>query len=147
MEADFIWQNCNNTKESSRPYIEQMAFTLTKDDDKNLITATYEANTSYQDRIDLLHMLARILGSQPKMNVLINTAEARTNMSDAEQLEYGKLLAENAHYFQYNRTAIVKNSKNPHPYILAEAYSNGFKNFVEFENAIEAIAWLNGEIR
>ena len=92
-------------------------------------------------------MLTKILESQPKMNVLINTADARTNMSDTEQLEYGKLLAKNVHYFQYNRTAIVKNSMNPHPYILAEAYSGGFNNFVEFDNAIEAIAWLNGEIK
>lgn len=124
-----------------------MAFTLIQDDDNNLITATYEINTSYQDRINLLHMLTRILENQPQMNVLVNTADAKTNMSDIEQLEYGKLLAENAHYFQYNRTAIVKKNINPHPYILAGAYSDGFKNFVEFDNANEAIAWLNGEIR
>ena len=85
-----------------------MAFTLIKDDDNSLITVTYATDTSYQDRVDLLYMLVKILENQPKLNVLVNTADAITNMSDTEQMEYGKLLAENAHYFQYNRTAIVK---------------------------------------
>jgi len=67
-------------------------------------------------------------------------------MSDTEQMEYGKLLAENAHYFQYNRTAIVKKNINPHPYILTGAYIEGFKNFVEFDHINQAIAWINGEI-
>ena len=123
-----------------------MAFTLVKDDDNNLITVTYKTNTSYQDRIDLLHMLVKILEKQPKMNVLIDTADAKTKMSDVEQLEYGKLLAENTHYFQYNRTAIVKTNMNPHPYILVGAYIDGFSNFVEFDYINEAISWINGEI-
>lgn len=123
-----------------------MAYTLTKNNDRNLITVTYETNTSYQDRIDLLNILIQILENQPKVNVLIDTAGAKSNMSNTEQLEYGKLLAENAHYFQQNRTAIVKKNVNPHPYILAEAYTEGFKNFVEFDNTSDAIAWINGEI-
>jgi hypothetical protein len=124
-----------------------MAFVLSKDDDNNLITVTYEANTSYQDRVDLLHMLVKILENRQEMNVLINTASAKNNMSSNEQLEYGKLLAKSANYFQHNRTAIVKSNINPHPYILPAAYGNGFENYVEFDQMNEAIAWLNGEIR
>jgi short-subunit dehydrogenase involved in D-alanine esterification of teichoic acids len=124
-----------------------MAFTLIKDDDENLITVTYEVNTSYQDRIDLLYLLIKILENQPRINILINTAGAIVNMSSTEQLKYGDLLAENTQYFQYNRTAIVKKHVNPHPYILAEAYVEGFKNFLEFDNVNEATAWINGKMR
>jgi hypothetical protein len=125
----------------------QMTFILAKSDEKNLITVTYEINTSYQDRVDLLHILVKILESQPTINVLINTAGAKTNMTSKEQLEYGELLAENFRHFQHNKTAIVKENLNPHPYILAGAFGGGFRRIVEFDNLNEAIAWLNGEIK
>ena len=125
-----------------------MAFTLLQDDDKNIITVTYEANTSYQDRVDLLYTLVKVLKDQPTINVLIDTTNAKTNMTKDEQLEYGKLLSDNAQYFQNNRTAILNREKesNPHPFIVVSAYSKGFGDIVEFENLDIAIAWINREI-
>ena len=123
-----------------------MAYSLVKDDDKNLITVTYEAETSYQDRVNLLNVLIVILKDEPTTNIIINTANAATVMTDDEQLEYGKLLAESSGYFQHNKTAIVKRQVNPHPYIIPGAYADGFRNIVEFDNEHDAIAWINGEI-
>ncbi|MBO1924769.1 hypothetical protein [Thiomicrorhabdus sp. 6S3-12] len=123
-----------------------MGFTLHKDIENNLLHAFYDKETSHQDRIDLLDQLIEILKIQPHMNVLINVSEAETHMSDEEQLEYGKRLARNAHYFRRNKTAIVKKHHNPHPFILVSAYAEGLDNMVEFAKVTEALAWINGEI-
>ena len=124
-----------------------MTYKFIRDDDNNLISVTYETDTSYRDRVELLDRLVSILKDIPTMNVLIDTDNAQSIMSDTEQLEFGETLSRNAHYFQHNKTAIVTRNENPHPYILAEAYVDGFGNIVEFDNLDEAMAWIRGEMK
>lgn len=123
-----------------------MGFTLHRDIENNLLHAYYDKETSHQDRIDLLDQLIKFLKVDPQINILINVSEAESHMSDEEQLEYGKRLARHAHYFQQNKTAIIKKHHNPHPFILVSAYAEGLNNIVEFSKVSEALAWINGEI-
>lgn len=125
-----------------------MAYDLQINDNENLILVSYLADTSYQDRIDVLNELVVILNDKPEINVLVDTRNASSNMSVEQQLEYGNSLAANRQFFGNNKTAIIATrGNNPHPVILAGAYADGFDKFCEFDNEKDAIAWLKGEIR
>ncbi|MCK4709687.1 MAG: hypothetical protein KAU21_13795 [Gammaproteobacteria bacterium] len=125
-----------------------MAFDLSIDEKCNLLTVTYDADTSYQDRINVLDNLVDILQKQPKLNIFIDTRRANENMTYMEQMKYGNMIANKKQYFSKNRTAILTlRRKNPHPIILTEAYLDGFENYCEFDVKSEALVWLNENIK
>lgn len=125
-----------------------MAFDLTVNESSNLVTVTYNADTSYQDRVDVLNKLVDILQNNPEINILIDTRNAEENMTYHEQLDYGSLIVNQKQYFSANKTAILSvRGKNPHPIILTKTYLDGFNNICEFDIKNEALAWINGEIK
>lgn len=90
-----------------------MAYDLQINDNENLILVSYLADTSYQDHIDVLNELVVILKNHPEINVLVDTREAKSNMSVEQQLEYGNLLATNRQFFSNNKTAIIASLLSP----------------------------------
>ena len=108
-----------------------MAFDLSIDEKCNLLTVTYDADTSYQDRINVLDNLVDILQKQPKLNIFIDTRRANENMTYMEQMKYGNMIANKKQYFSKNRTAILTlRRKNPHPIILTEPILMALKTTV-----------------
>ena len=68
--------------------------------------------------------------------------------SPSPEYEYGELLANNRRYFSKVKTAILSiRDKNPHPFIISEAYADGLKEICEFDAESEAIDWINGIIK
>lgn len=121
-----------------------MAYTLIIDDQQRIAKATYHPDTSYQDRVDLLNELIGLLKEEPTLAVLIDIRCEAEELSPEEQIQYGRLLAENGHYFRDNRTAVLT-KHNPNPLIPGEAYAKGFRNLVEFDNEADAYRWLRRE--
>ena len=125
-----------------------MSYSIQKDLDKNLVTATYSAGATFQHRIDLLNELVEIMQDHHDINILIDIRNANENMTPTEQIEYGELIASKQQYFLRNRTAILSHkNKNPHPFIIPTAYVGGYRSICEFDSEIEAVDWLNGEIK
>ena len=125
-----------------------MAYSLEKDLDKNIVKVTYDENTSYQNRIDLLDDLVEVMADHSDINILIDIRNAKQNMTPEQQIKYGELVASKQQYFNKSRTAVLsERSRNPHPYIIPKAHVGGYKGICEFHSENEAIQWLNGEIR
>ena len=125
-----------------------MSYSIEKDLEKKLLTATYAADTTFQHRLDLLNELVEIMKEHHDINILIDIRNANQNMTPAEQIEYGELVASKQQYFLRNRTAILsRENNNPHPFIIPTDYIGGYKSICEFHNEAEAIDWLNGELR
>ena len=122
-----------------------MGYTLKIDEQERIAKATYHPDTSYQDRVDLLGELIGLLKEEPTLDVLIDIRGETGELSPAEQIQYGRLLAENLRYFRDNRTAVVT-KRNPNPLIPGEAYAKGFRNLAEFDNEADAYRWLNREM-
>jgi len=72
---------------------------------------------------------------------------ASENMTDDEQIKYAELLGEKNSLFKRNKVAIYYKDKNPNPLIPSMAYIEGFKDICEFIHKIDAINWLNGDIK
>ena len=121
-----------------------MGYTLQLDDRERIAKATYRQDTTYEDRVDLLAELIGLLKDEPTLGVLIDIRGEADELSPAEQIQYGRLLAENQRYFRDNRTAVLT-KHNPNPLIPGEAYAKGFRNLAEFDNEDDAYRWLNRE--
>ena len=123
-----------------------MAYLLEIDNEKNLMTITYDQTSTYADRTHVLDEVISHLKDDPTTNILIDARAAENTLTTEEQIEFGKILGNNSMYFRENKTAVLK-SKSLHPVVLAEAFMNGHSHLVEFESRKEACQWLLGALR
>lgn len=122
-----------------------MPFEVKREENKNIIVATYRNSISYDDRINVVETVKSFLSETPTLGVLIDTSQAEDCLTNEEHVQFGKYLAENRGFYTETRVAVlVKHQADQAPTITI-AYIRGFKNMVEFTNKNEAIQWLNGE--
>ena len=125
-----------------------MNFTIDTDPENNLVTVNYTPDTSYQDRIDALNELIEICKSHSSINILIDTRNAKKELTLDEQKKLGALIASNELQFKRNKTAIVEHfSSYPNFFITAVAATDGFSRTCQFGCKSDAILWLNNFIK